>query len=67
MKKVKDILFAAWLVILALGAIFGHVFTDEAETKFWWTTWEVIAYACIPLFIGSIWIKTRTKKNPMDK
>ena len=63
MKKLKGIAFAAWLIILALTAVFGHVFTDYAEKKFWWVAWDWAAWISALLFVLSIIWYTRKKKN----
>lgn len=62
-KYPKSTAFAALAVLLAVHAVLGWAWSENADTPFWWKFWEWSAGISAFLFIGLIlWAVTKRKK-----
>lgn len=63
---VKKAILAILTVALVIVAVMGWVWTDYAETKFWWTFWEVAAIAAVVILVvgwAILWNSSGKKRD----
>jgi phosphoglycerol transferase MdoB-like AlkP superfamily enzyme len=62
MQYTKDILKVATMILVAVVAVLGWHWTDEANRSFWWNFWVVAAIICLIACIGG-WVYLSNKKK----
>ena len=60
-KYPKSIAFTIGLVVTLFFGVTSWGWSDNADSKFWWTLWPIIGGVCLALFVGAILWATNSK------